>query len=104
MDIQKNFPIGSLLVSHYVDGSVRYFRVTGHTPQKVRVHQIVPYRKKGSGNTYVSEKNRLVAPEDGRVSYKGLAKVKSDDTLVWSAWHMKKWHSTSFDESCDKFA
>lgn len=40
MDLRVEYPIGTLVFGRYVDTSPRFFKVIGHTPQKVRLIRI----------------------------------------------------------------
>lgn len=68
MSLPKRYPVGALLVSRYVTGDLLFFRVIGHTKQKVRVNQIKSSRMKINHNytpTYLTTKNsRLINSED----------------------------------------
>jgi len=96
-ELTQKYPINSLLITRYVDSSLRFFRVTGHTQCKVRVHQIVPFiNSKG----YLKVRNDCIF--DTRTNVQGLATVKEDDTLIWKGWVMKLWPRNTFDSSTDK--
>lgn len=45
MSLAERYPVGGLLISHFVDGDLRFFRIIGNTSQKVRINQIVPFHK-----------------------------------------------------------
>jgi hypothetical protein len=103
--ITERYPLGGLLTARTVTGDLIFFRIIGHTSQKVRVHQIIPKRRNedphGKPDTVllVNDTCRLVDPLTRKS--RGLAKVLSDGRLIWNCYYLTLFSRNDFDGRVD---